>query len=125
MLTAFISWWYGEGWKRQLSRVDDRLVGLLDMFSFGLLLKTLFSPYRQISAGQVTGPLAVQLHAFVDRLVSRFIGALIRTAVLVAGVATMLVVMVASGLQLLVWPLLPLLPAGGLLATLIGWLPWR
>ena len=34
MLTAFFSWWYGEGWKRQVSRVSNRMAGLLDTFSF-------------------------------------------------------------------------------------------
>ncbi|MGB3023817.1 MAG: hypothetical protein WBB39_03340 [Candidatus Saccharimonadales bacterium] len=122
---AFFSWWYGEGWGRQMARSSDRMVGLLDMFSFDLLLRTLFQPFRQISSGAVQGSLSVQMQAIVDKLISRFIGAMIRIVMLFVGLLSMIVVGVFSLAQVLIWPLLPAAPLIGLLLMTSGWLPWR
>lgn len=124
MITALLGWWYGAGWQFQAGEVLRRFDELNDGFSIGLLLRTLFSPFRQISAGSVQGPLGVQLRAWVDRLVSRFIGALIRSAVIIAGLITMLLYGLVSLLLLMVWPLIPLLPFIGLFLSSMGWVPW-
>ena len=110
MFMAFFSWWYGDGWKRQLQGATSRLAGLIDTFSVDILVRTLFSPFRQISTGSVRGPLDVQIRAFVDRLISRFIGAIVRTAVLIAGSVSIVVGLLVAGLYLAVWPLVPVLP---------------
>ena len=123
MLMAFFSWWYGEGWKHQLQHVTDRMVGLVDMFSIDLILRTLFSPFRQISAGRTDGPIGVQFRAFLDRLISRGIGAMVRTAVLIAGSITIVFSGFIGVLYLLVWPLLPILPLIGFVMMTTGWVP--
>ena len=64
-------WWYNTGWKKLIERVRESLLNVYDYFSLGLLLKTLFAPWRQISAGRVRGPLSVQLRAFFDRQIGR------------------------------------------------------
>ena len=80
-----LSWWYGAGWKACLRGLRERLVSSYDYFSIGLLAKTLFAPFRQISAGKVRGPIGLQWRAFVDRLISRFIGAFVRLILIVVG----------------------------------------
>ena len=123
MLTAFFSWWYGEGWKRQVSRVSNRMAGLLDTFSFDLLIRTWFSPFRQISAGAVQGPIGVQIQIIIDKIVSRFIGAMIRAVMLFVGVLAIIVVGVLCIIQLVVWPLLPFGPIVGVVLMMTGWVP--
>lgn len=76
-IVGLLSWWYGAGWVAEAKRVRERIASTADYFSIDLLVKTLFSPFRQISAGKVNGPLGVKWRAFVDRLISRCIGALI------------------------------------------------
>lgn len=125
MILEFFAWWYGKGWTLQYKRVQNRVAGLFDMFSFDLLAKTLFSPYRQISAGNVNGPLGVQLRAFVDKMVSRSIGAMIRTVVLFVGFIAIIFGFLFGMVQMAVWPFIPFLPFVGLLLALMEFLPWR
>jgi hypothetical protein len=123
LITELLRWWYGDGWRLRASLVANRLDGTIDYFSVDLLLKTLFSPYRQISAGRVDGPLGVQMRAMVDKLFSRIIGAIIRLIILLIG-AVAIGLQVAIGLIILVaWGILPLLPIIGLVLTFIGWTP--
>lgn len=122
-LVGILSWWYGEGWRQRAGLIRERLARTLDFFSISLLLQTLFSPFRQISAGRVNGPVGVQLQAFFDRLISRVIGAMIRTFMIVAGII-FIVLHAAWGLVVLgAWALVPLLPVAGILAFSIGWTP--
>ena len=124
-IVGIFSWWYGAGWKERLVMLRERLESTADYFSIDLLLKTLFSPYRQISAGQVRGSINVQMRAFFDRLISRIIGAIIRTFMIVFGAVTMLLQVVIGGALLMLWGIIPLLPAIGLVLFAVGWVPWR
>lgn len=95
-----------------------------DFFSIDLLLATLFSPFRQISAGHVRGSLEVQLHAFFDRLISRLIGAMVRTALIVAGSVSLALTLVVGLLVVVIWVCVPVVPLLGLVLMAAGWLPW-
>ncbi len=119
-----MTWWYTDGWRQCLIRVKDRIASALDFFSIGLLFKTLFSPFRQIAAGNVKGPLDVQIRAFFDRLVSRCIGAVVRLIMISVGCVVILVNLLFGGVMLIFWALIPILPLVGLTLYLIGWLPW-
>ena len=124
MIGALLGWWYGAGWQLQAKDVLRRFDELSDNFSIGLLFRTLFSPFRQISAGSVSGPLGVQMRAWLDRLISRFIGALIRSAVIIAGLISMMIFGVISVLVLIFWPFIPFIPLVGILLAISGWVPW-
>lgn len=122
-LVGILSWWYGDGWKQRAGLIRERLARALDFFSISLLLQTLFSPFRQISAGKMSGPVGVQIQAFFDRLISRLIGAMVRTFMIVAGIVV-IALHVAWGLVVLIgWALVPLLPVVGILMFSIGWAP--
>jgi hypothetical protein len=121
MLLALVSWWYTTGWAEVARRVVGRMGRVLEAFSVGLLFKTLFAPFRQISAGGVQGPMAVQLRAFGDRLFSRFFGAVVRGIFILFGLIGALLAGLFGLVQLLLWPLLPVLPLVGLLLMLMGW----
>ena len=122
-LVGIISWWYGQGWRGQLSRVRVRLAATIGFFSIGQLFSTLFSPFRQISAGQVNGPTGVQLRAFFDKTISRFIGAIVRLCTILAGVLILIFQTVFEGIILIIWLTLPAFPVIGLLLFTIGWVP--
>ena len=121
LVTDLLRWWYSDGWRRQVQSIANRLDGSIDYFSFDLLLKTLFAPFRQISAGKVDGPLDAQMRALVDKLFSRIIGAFIRTILLIVG-AVVIAAQVLMGLVILIgWALVPLLPIAGVVLAVMGW----
>lgn len=122
-LMGILSWWYGDGWKQRVGMIGGRIASISDYFSIGLLASTLFSPYRQISAGKVSGSLSVQLHAFVDRLISRVIGAIVRSFMIILGLIVISFQALCGLVVLIFWAIIPLFPVMGLLAAVIGWVP--
>jgi hypothetical protein len=121
VLLALFSWWYGDGWKQVVKHVVDRVDRVLETFSVGTLMRTLFSPFRQISAGNVQGPLAVQARAFGDRLFSRVFGAFVRSIFIIVGLFAAVLAGLAGIVQVVMWPLLPALPVVGLIVAITGW----
>ena len=123
LFMSLIQWWYGAGWRRRVKIMTTRVEGTMDFFSIALLLKTLFQPFRQISAGSVDGSIDAKMRAFADRLISRIIGAVVRTVIIIAGlIAIALHILLGLGL-LIGWAFVPLLPIIGLGLTVMGWLP--
>jgi len=122
-LVGIISWWYGHGWQGQFSRVRRQLTATADLFSIGQLFSTLFSPFRQISAGRVNGSLAVMARAFFDQLISRVIGAFVRLFTILVGCIVLVVQAIYEVFSLIVWMIIPALPVIGLLMVAIGWVP--
>lgn len=104
---VFTAWWYSSGWLDQVSLAKVRLDKTSDYFSIPLLIKNLFQPFRQISVGEVKGSLDVIFRAWVDRMVSRFIGAMIRSFMIVIGVLWWCVTALVNVVWLLLWPLFP------------------
>ena len=85
----------------------------------------MFSLFRQDGAGSVEGTLSVKLNAFAGRLISRFIGAGIRSAVLILGVVTITLQALLGGLALAVWAVIPVMPIVGFVLMSAGWVPWQ
>lgn len=123
-IIGMLSWWYGAGWRQRVVILRERLAKTVDYFSIDLLAKTLFAPFRQISAGRVNGPLGVKMQAFFDRLISRMIGMMIRSTMIVMGVGTIIVHSVLGLITVIMWAFIPLLPLIGVLIMLSGWVPW-
>ncbi|MDB5162590.1 MAG: hypothetical protein JWN28_197 [Candidatus Saccharibacteria bacterium] len=123
-LVGILSWWYGRGWLGQWRRMSDRWRATVQFFSIGQLLATLFSPFRQISAntGNNANPM-VALRAVFDQLVSRVVGAFVRSFTILAGSVVIAIQVVYESLLLVLWAFLPLLPIIGFILFAIGWVP--
>lgn len=120
LFISLFKWWYGPGWVQQARALSMRLDGLIDYFSIDLLAKTLFAPFRQDGAGRVDGPLEVKFRAFLDKLISRILGAIIRMAILLIGLVSIALYVVWSALMLALWFVVPLLPLAGLVLAAMG-----
>ena len=125
ILVGFFSWWYGAGWRNQILRTKDTLVRINDHFSIQLLIKTLFSPFRQISAGATGNDMASKLRAFGDRLFSRLIGAFVRTFMIIFGLIAIMFALIFSLIRLALWPILLFLPIVGIILMISVGAPWN
>lgn len=86
----------------------------------GALVRTWFAPFKQTYSGKVKGSIGVHFRAAVDSLVSRVIGFLVRSVLLLAGLFCSLFVAITGLVFMIIWPFLPLLPLIGLLMWIIG-----
>jgi hypothetical protein len=110
-----LRWWYGAGWQWVFQSVlVKRSEWIMETFSVSDLLRTLFAPFRQTYAGNIKGPLGVQIRAFFDRLISRVIGFIVRSFLLIMAAIGLFVVLLVAVVTLLLWPIIPLLPAIGI-----------
>jgi hypothetical protein len=123
-ILGILSWWYGAGWRQRVTMLREKITSTMDYFSIDLLAKTLFSPFRQISAGKVQGPLGVQLRAFADRIISRVIGGMIRSFMIIIGIIALLLYSIIGGVFVILWAVVPLLPIVGIVLFISGWVPW-
>jgi hypothetical protein len=125
MLVAnLFSWWYSGGLAKQAAKLGDALLRTLDHFSIGLLVKTWFAPFRQIDTGDFgKQPFDIRLRKFFDKLISRFVGAFMRTIVMVVGVIAVIAQAAFSLVVMVFYLLLPVLPLAGLVLLAIGWVP--
>lgn len=124
-IVGLFRWWYGAGFLQCARGCMMRLESALDYFSIDLLLKTMFSLFRQDGAGGVDGPLSVKIRRFFERLISRFIGAGVRFTVLIIGLFVIAGLALGSVIVLVCWGLLPLVPFAGFIMMLSGWVPWH
>lgn len=123
---SLFSWWYTNGWRDQAELCGARLSRVSDRFSITLLLRSLFSPFRQISADDNYGPgLDAKVRAWLDKLISRCIGAMIRSVLILMGALLLLFEVIIAAVRLVVWPLLPLFPVIGIILAMSGWVPWQ
>jgi hypothetical protein len=118
LVTAFLQWWYGPGWRDAGLRLSAKMRDTYLQFSVPILLRTLFAPWRRIVTPP-GGSLQNKMKAMVDNAVSRVVGFAVRLIALIAAAVILLFYIVFGGVLLLLWPALPLLgPAlivGGLL----------
>jgi hypothetical protein len=116
-----LRWWYSAGWQWVFKSVlVERSEWIKETFSVDDLLRTLFAPFRQTYAGRIKGPLGVQIRAFFDRLISRVIGFIVRSFLLIMAVIGFFIVLLLAIVTLLIWPLIPLLPLAGIAMMAMG-----
>lgn len=120
LFVSLIRWWYSDGLRQRIRAMALRLDGLIDYFSFDLLAKTLFQPFRQDSTGKVDGSLDVKLRAFADNMISRVLGAMIRTVILIFGLIAIALYVVWIVVGILLWSLLPAAPVVGAILAIAG-----
>lgn len=110
MVASLINWWYVRGWRIFVGGFGERLKNTMDFFSIGLLFKTLFAPYRQISANA----------GFADRLFSRCVGAVARIFIIIFGVLSTAVEAIFCVILAIVWPLVPVFPIACVVLAVMG-----
>src|SRR3990167_8829245 len=119
MLFEFFAWWYGPGWLQAWRDSLNWAQKVQQAFSVDILLKTLFSPWKRI----VSLPgrsIDEKFRAAIDNLVSRVIGFVVRSLVLISALVMIAVTAVAGVVLAILWPLVPLLGAGLIFWGILG-----
>lgn len=119
MALEFFRWWYTHGWTLAFVRLRNKLTGIEQAFSVGILLRTLFAPWRRIITYPGDG-IGAHFRAMIDNLVSRFIGFMVRIFVLIGAGVTGLIFGCFALLACVLWPLLPPLAIGALVWSIAG-----
>ena len=122
VLFEMFSWWYSRGWLTFIKKIRSFLTSITDFFSMDSLIRTLFQPFRQISADTAKSgaSLDIKFHMFIDRLVSRIIGFFSRLLLLIVG---LIIIIFGGGLSLILivlWPFIPFLPVAGIVMSVMG-----
>lgn len=106
LLVNFFQWWYTKGWLEFAKKTIDRLRYLAQLFSVSILLRTLFAPWKRITTipGKSIGE---KLRATLDNFVSRIIGFLTRTIVIIAALIVMFITAIGGLVLFIVWPFAP------------------
>lgn len=121
LLIGFLQWWYLRGWSTFAHGLIDKLRNSADFFSIGLLLRTLFYPFRQISAySNENASLQDQFKAFFDKLLSRVIGAVVRLGILVFGMIAILLEATLGFALTIIWPFVPFMPVVAIILAVMG-----
>lgn len=121
LVLDLLSWWYSRGFSELINGLKERLRDAADFFSIRLLMQNFFSPYRQISA-QGTSSSAVndRMQAFLDSLISRVVGTVVRLFVLLAGIIVIVLQITVGVVMIMIWPLIPMTVVGGVILCLGG-----
>lgn len=117
----FISWWYADGLRGLLQRLGRQLAKIADFFSIGLLLKTLFTPFRLIDSYSAGGQsLDAKVRAGIDKIIARLIGGLIRSTVLIFAIIVIFTTILIDLFKIILWLSAPSLPIIGAVLLALG-----
>ena len=119
MLFEFFLWWYGPGWLSAWKGCFSWVKGVQQAFSVDVLLKTLFSPWKRIIS--LPGrSIEEKFRAAIDNLVSRVIGFMVRSIVLIVALVMIVATAVAGIALAVLWPLMPLVGVGLIFWGIVG-----
>src|SRR3990167_11330893 len=102
----YITWQYGEGIREFIAAWQNIHWFLWRIFSVSLLLRTFFRPFRRTSESYGRGfDPAAMAQIFLVNVVTRLVGVMVRSVLLVSALLFQAVVFVAGGI-LFLWFLL-------------------
>lgn len=119
MIADYLSWHYGIALRDTMRRSTVLLRAVANYFSILPLARTLLAPWHRVAEPYRRG-FAVEafLWSFTSNVISRVLGAIVRLAVIFAGLAAVLLTAALRLISVTVWILLPLaVPAAILLGV--------
>src|SRR4030042_4236960 len=104
----YLEWHFYDQPRKILKAWKNFLLFNLNYFSVLLLLKTFFSPWRQYRWGYPRGlDIPLYLEAFFSNLISRILGAILRTVIIFFGIIFEILILIFGLLVFLGWFILP------------------
>lgn len=124
VITEMFFWWYASGWNIFIKKFRNWIINIADFFSMDSLVRTLFKPFRQISANTAdsSASLDLKFHMFIDRFISRLIGFISRLILLIVGIIIILIGGILGLFIIILWPLIPFIPIVGIVLSTMGFI---
>jgi hypothetical protein len=114
ILSQWLLWQFLEMPKFLLQIWNNYFIFARNLFSFTLLLKTFFSPWRRYRWRYPRGfDLGEVLSTFISNVFSRIIGAMMRVVLIFAGILFQIFVAFAGALAIAAWLLVPFIVFAG------------
>jgi len=115
---AYSKWHYGRGLSELLAIIGNFLWFVAHFFSFKLLLRTLFAPWKRMTESYGQGiDLGVYASAFIVNSLMRAVGFVIKSVVLFMGLISYIAVALFSFFIIIIWTLAPLVLIGSLILS--------
>ena len=115
---AYVKWHYSQGLKELFYASQNFLWFVVHFFSFKLLIKTLFSPWKRLGETYDGG---FNLSAFASTLIvnslMRVVGFFTKTLVLFVGATSYIVVLAFSFCVLIIWLFAPVILLGSIILS--------
>ena len=121
LLIGYTLWHYRHSLISYLSIWMNFLWFIGHLFSFGSLLKTLFSPWKRMTEGYPHGGFhpSIFFQSLIVNTIMRIVGAIVRIVIILVGIVFIIIALLSGAVFFIVWlvmPLLiPLIIAGGVL----------
>jgi len=110
IIWLFLKWYFFKAPVKIIKIWRNYLMFGLNYFSIGLLLKTYFSYWRKYSWSYGRGfDLNRYLMAFSSNLISRIIGVIIRTVLIITGIIFEILIFILGLIAFLGWFVLPII----------------
>jgi len=114
----YVRWHYGQGVREIFQVAGNFLWFVAHFFSFKLLTKTLFAPWKRLGENYNGGfDLAAFASTFVVNSLMRVVGFITRSVVLIVGFVSYTFVFVFSLFIMVIWMLAPLVLLGSLVLS--------
>lgn len=108
LLFHYIAWHYTRGIIDLLRVWSNFIWFVFTFFSIPLLTTTLFSPFHKLDEGYKKGlDIGQWLQTFTINTLMRFVGALVRTFIILIGLGMLVFVLIGGSALLIVWILAP------------------
>jgi hypothetical protein len=104
-----VPWWYRQVPKELAKQQQLLLSTVVDYFSFGILLKTLFQPWKRDVISTEGISLQKQFEVFEMNTISRLIGAVVRAGAMFAGGLILIALLTLFALLWVSWLVAPVL----------------
>ncbi len=116
-----LKWWYSAGWQWVWTQsVSERIKWVNQAFSISALVRTWFSPFKQTYSKVNKGSIDFRVQAAVDNFVSRFIGSILRTIIIISGLLCMILAVTTGVVAIIFWPVIPLMPLIAIILSVSG-----
>lgn len=109
MLYGYFYWWYGAGFVQSWRVAAALLYEVADFFSLEILLRTLFAPWKNDVLQLRNAALGDQVKVWEQNLVSRIVGFILRTVVILVGLLVLSLMTIVLGIGLVLWLAVPFL----------------